>query len=75
MANQLFRKKKINAILPDGEGEIHSSESKLEKIVTIRDLTLFGIADVISWGTMSTIASTSFLGGSCFSWFLMIPAV
>jgi len=66
MANQLFRKKSIPAILneaKEGLTDIHGQPEGLKKVLTVRDLTFFGIAAVIGTGVFTAIGSAAFHGG------------
>lgn len=74
MANQLFRKKKINAILSN-EGDDGHGGSGLQRILNVRDLTFLGIAAVIGAGIFSTIGSAAFKGGPGVSLLFVITAV
>ena len=59
--SNLFRKKSANAIVQEGgDGESHSG---LNKVLTVRDLTFFGIAAIIGGGTFSAIGNACFSGG------------
>ncbi len=58
--NSLFRKKSANVILQEGgDGESHG----LHKVLTVRDLTFFGIAAIIGGGTFSAIGNACYSGG------------
>ena len=48
MANSLFRKKKIESILAEGGDDSHGGG--LKRVLTVRDLTFFGIAAIIGAG-------------------------
>jgi len=64
MANQLFRKKSIPAILKEAEtglGDGHSHS--LKKVLGVRDLTFFGIAAIIGAGIFSGIGQAASDGG------------
>ena len=53
MSNSLFRTKKTESILKEGAD---GHRSGLKRVLTVRDLTFFGIAAVIgagSWGSVS----------------------
>src|SRR6188474_2427392 len=66
MANQLFRKKSIPTILneaKEGFTDIHGQPEGLKRVLTVRDLTFFGIAAVIGTGVFTAIGSASFHGG------------
>jgi basic amino acid/polyamine antiporter, APA family len=58
--NTLFRKKSTKAIVQ--EGGDHES-SGLNKVLTVKDLTFFGIAAIIGGGTFSAIGNACFSGG------------
>ena len=59
--SDLFRKKSANAIVQEGgDGDSHSG---LNKVLTVRDLTFFGIAAIIGGGTFSAIGNACFSGG------------
>jgi basic amino acid/polyamine antiporter, APA family len=58
--SNIFRKKSIqNTLIQGGDGEHHS----LNKVLTVRDLTFFGIAAIIGGGTFSAIGNACFSGG------------
>jgi len=58
--NSLFRKKPLNVVLKEGgDGESHG----LNKVLTVRDLTFFGVAAIIGGGTFSAIGNACFSGG------------
>jgi APA family basic amino acid/polyamine antiporter len=58
--NQLFRRKPLNTtILEGGDGENHS----LNKVLSVKDLTFFGIAAIIGGGIFSAIGNACFTGG------------
>ncbi len=61
MANSLFRTKKIGAILAEGSEEGHGSG--LKRVLTVKDLTFFGIAAIIGAGSFSSLGSAVFSGG------------
>jgi len=66
MANQLFRKKSIPTILneaKEGLTDIHGHPEELKRVLTVRDLTFFGIAAVIGTGVFTAIGSAAFHGG------------
>ena len=66
MANQLFRKKSIPTILneaKEGLTDIHGQPEGLKRVLTVRDLTFFGIAAVIGTGVFTAIGSAAFHGG------------
>lgn len=66
MANQLFRKKSITAILQDakeGFADAEHSAGGLKKVLKVRDLTAMGIAAIVGAGIFSTIGNASYQGG------------
>lgn len=56
----LFRTKPIGKILQQGGDGEHDG---LHKVLTVRDLTFFGIAAIIGGGTFSAIGNACFSGG------------
>ncbi|WP_069657875.1 amino acid permease [Arcticibacter eurypsychrophilus] len=81
MAKNYFRKKTIAHILSDidsGNGdEEHpgGSNSSLNKILGVKDLTFMGIAAVIGAGIFSTIGEAAFNGGPGVSILFVITAI
>ncbi len=66
MAHPLFRKKNINKILTDAatnEEAAHGGASGLKRVLTLRDLTFFGIAAIIGAGSFSSLGEACFKGG------------
>src|SRR5688572_952960 len=61
MSNSLFRTKKIESILK--EGGIDGHGSGLKRVLTVRDLTFFGIAAIIGAGSFSSLGEACFKGG------------
>ncbi|MBS1655519.1 MAG: amino acid permease [Bacteroidetes bacterium] len=61
MSNSLFRTKKIESILAEGSDEGHSTG--LKRVLTVRDLTFFGIAAIIGAGSFSSLGEAVFKGG------------
>ena len=58
--SNLFRKKSTKVILQEGGDGEHSG---LNKVLTVKDLTFFGIAAIIGGGTFSAIGNACFSGG------------
>ncbi|RZJ32026.1 MAG: amino acid permease [Flavobacterium sp.] len=59
--SSLFRKKSTSVVIQQGgDGE---EVTGLHKVLTVRDLTFFGIAAVIGGGTFSAIGNACFSGG------------
>jgi amino acid transporter len=61
MRNSLFRTKKIDSILKEGGDGEHGSG--LKRVLTVRDLTFFGIAAIIGAGSFSSLGQAVFDGG------------
>src|SRR3982751_2710949 len=62
MANSLFRTKKISAILSEGSDDTHGSGG-LKRVLSLRDLTFFGIAAILGAGSFSSLGGAVFHGG------------
>jgi amino acid transporter len=66
MANQLFRKKTVSTILKDADSGLtdgHGHHEEMRRVLSVRDLTFFGIAAVIGTGVFTAIGSASYHGG------------
>ena len=66
MAHQLFRKKSVTAIMHDAElglSDAHGQHEDMKRVLTVKDLTFFGIAAVIGTGVFTAIGTASFHGG------------
>ncbi|MES2880976.1 MAG: amino acid permease, partial [Bacteroidota bacterium] len=62
MANQLFRRKPISEIMVDKQqGEAH--HHGLSRVLSVRDLTFFGIAAIIGAGSFSSLGGAVYSGG------------
>jgi len=61
MSNSLFRTKKIGAIISDAGNEGHGSG--LKRVLTVRDLTFFGIAAIIGAGSFSSLGAAVYSAG------------
>ncbi len=68
----LFRKKSTSVILKEGGDGEHSG---LNKVLTVKDLTFFGIAAIIGGGTFSAIGNACFSGGPGVVFLYIICAV
>lgn len=68
--SKLFRKKSVSAIT---EGEVNNDG--LHRVLTVRDLTFFGIAAIIGAGSFSSIGSACFTGGPAVIFLFIICAV
>jgi APA family basic amino acid/polyamine antiporter len=67
---KLFRKKPVTQI-----GSDESTHEALHKVLTVRDLTFFGIAAIIGAGSFSSIGSACFSGGPGVIFLFIICAV
>jgi APA family basic amino acid/polyamine antiporter len=77
MSQSLFRKKSLDKIVKEaaeGGGDGHGNAG-LNKVLTVRDLTLMGIAAVIGAGIFSTIGKAAFDGGPGVIFLFIITAV
>jgi amino acid transporter len=63
MSNSLFRRKNISSILAEGGDDVHSDGHKLKRVLTVRDLTFFGIAAILGAGSFSSLGYAVFNGG------------
>src|SRR5688500_19111940 len=62
MGHPLFRRKPIGEIMQDkGEAEAHAHG--LSRVLTVKDLTFFGIAAIIGAGSFSSLGEAVFKGG------------
>lgn len=76
MFQQLFRKKSIHQIQEDAAAGYSDGEGGgLHKVLTVRDLTLLGMAAIIGAGIFSTIGSACFNGGPAVIWLFIGIAV
>ena len=62
MSSSLFRKKNISSILAEGPDESHDTHG-LKRVLTVKDLTFFGIAAILGAGSFSSLGSAVFHGG------------
>ncbi len=62
MSNSLFRTKKIENILAESSDDSHGG-SGLKRVLTVRDLTFFGIAAILGAGSFSSLGFAVFNGG------------
>ncbi len=63
MSNSLFRTKKISSILSEGGDDTHGGGGGLKRVLTLKDLTFFGIAAIIGAGSFSSLGAAVFSGG------------
>ena len=62
MSNSLFRTKKISNILAEGSDDTHGGGG-LKRVLTLKDLTFFGIAAILGAGSFSSLGGAVFHGG------------
>jgi basic amino acid/polyamine antiporter, APA family len=62
MSNSLFRRKNISNILAEGGDDSHGGGG-LKRVLTVRDLTFFGIAAILGAGSFSSLGFAVFNGG------------
>ncbi len=62
MSNSLFRTKKIASILAEGPDDSHGAGG-LKRVLSLRDLTFFGIAAILGAGSFSSLGGAVFHGG------------
>ena len=74
MFQKLFRKKNIAQILSDLDAR-DSHSSGLNKTLSVRDLTAFGIAAIIGAGIFSTIGKASADGGPAVIYLFLFTAI
>ena len=61
MSNSLFRRKNISSILAEGSDDPHVHG--LKRVLTVKDLTFFGIAAILGAGSFSSLGFAVFHGG------------
>jgi basic amino acid/polyamine antiporter, APA family len=59
----IFRKKSLDGLTRAHEQQANEEGSALKRVLTVRDLTLMGVAAVIGGGIFTTIGSAAFNGG------------
>lgn len=63
MSNSLFRRKNISSILAEGSDGAHGDSHGLKRVLSVRDLTFFGIAAILGAGSFSSLGGAVFNGG------------
>ncbi len=61
MSSSLFRTKKIESILAECADDLHAGD--LKRVLTVKDLTFFGIAAILGAGSFSSLGFAVFNGG------------
>ncbi len=74
MSNSLFRRKNISNILAEGGDEAHGGGG-LKRILSVKDLTFFGIAAILGAGSFSSLGTAVFNGGPGVVLLFIITAV
>lgn len=74
MSNSLFRTKKIENILAEGNDDSHGGAG-LKRVLTLKDLTFFGIAAIIGAGSFSSLGAAVFDGGPGVAVLFIITAI
>ncbi len=70
----IFRKKTLSSL--GSEVDVHGhSDNGLKRVLTVKDLTLMGVAAVIGGGIFTTIGSAAYNGGPGVIFLFMITAV
>ena len=62
MSNSLFRRKNISSILSEGAENSHGGGG-LKRVLSLKDLTFFGIAAILGAGSFSSLGFAVFSGG------------
>lgn len=62
MSSSLFRTKSVDKIVSEGSDESHGTGG-LNRVLTTRDLTFFGIAAILGAGSFSSLGGAVFNGG------------
>jgi APA family basic amino acid/polyamine antiporter len=62
MSHSLFRRKNISSIIADGSDATHG-DGGLKRVLTLKDLTFFGIAAILGAGSFSSLGAAIFHGG------------
>lgn len=76
MIKSLFRKKSVSKILSDAEdSEGNDQAHSLNKTLSVRDLTAFGIAAIVGAGIFSTIGKASADGGPAVIFLFLFTAM
>ena len=74
MSKSLFRTKKIESILAEGSDGAHGGGG-LKRVLTMKDLTFFGIAAILGAGSFSSLGGAVFRGGPGVVILFLITAV
>ena len=74
MSKSLFRTKKIESILAEGSDDAHGGGG-LKRVLSMKDLTFFGIAAILGAGSFSSLGGAVFRGGPGVVILFLITAV
>ena len=75
MASSVFRKKSIDRIVREHGEAGEFFDLGMRKVLTVRDLTMLGVAAVIGAGIFSTIGSAAYEGGPGVIFLFIITAI
>lgn len=73
--NQLFRRKNISDLIKEGGDDSHGGGAGLKRILSVRDLTFFGIAAILGAGSFSSLGGAVFSGGPGVVFLFIITAI
>ncbi|MFS0491453.1 amino acid permease [Leadbetterella byssophila] len=73
MGNPLFQRKNIEQAVQDASDESHGPS--LERVLSVKDLTFFGLAAIVGAGIFSTIGKATFAGGPAVSLLFIFVAI
>jgi APA family basic amino acid/polyamine antiporter len=73
MGNSLFQRKNIDQAVKDASDESHGPS--LERVLSVKDLTFFGLAAIVGAGIFSTIGKAVFAGGPAVSLLFIFVAI
>ena len=74
MSNSLFRRKNISSILQEPGDAAHEGNG-LKRVLTVKDLTFFGIAAILGAGSFSSLGAAIFDGGPGVMTLFIITAI
>ena len=73
--NNIFRKKSIESVTSRQASISEHDDQSLKRVLTVRDLTLMGVAAVIGGGIFTTIGSAAYNGGPGVIFLFIITAI
>lgn len=72
---RLFRIKPIDTLLKEGGDDAHPGSHQLTRILSVRDLTFFGIAAILGAGSFSSLGGAVYSGGPGVVFLFIITAI